>query len=88
MDTDSEIAIVGGFAGGLSSSRDQEPATITSDKAVVAALVPPLYAAVYGITAANVGLFLGALHEFGTDVVFIALAAEVVLLLPRTPWGI
>ena len=79
------LALVGGFAGGLGNSRDQEPATVISGVAVATALVPPLCAAGYGLAAANAGVFLGALYEFGINVVFIALSAAVVLLLLHTP---
>lgn len=79
------LALVGGFAGGLGNSRDQEPATLISGVAVATALMPPLCAAGYGIAALDAGLFLSALYEFGVNVVFIALAAQLVLLLLRTP---
>lgn len=79
------LALVGGFAGGLGNSRDQEPATVISGVAVATALMPPLCAAGYGLAAANAGVFLGALYEFGINVVFIALSAALVLLLLHTP---
>lgn len=79
------LALVGGFAGGLGNSRDQEPATLISGVAVATALMPPLCAAGYGIAAMNLGLALTALYEFGINVVFIALSAMVVLLLLGTP---
>lgn len=79
------LALVGGFAGGLGNSRDQEPATLISGVAVATALMPPLCAAGYGIAALDGGLFLSALYEFGINVVFIALSAQVVLLLLRVP---
>ena len=47
--------------------------------------MPPLCAAGYGIAIASGSLFLSALYEFGINVVFIALAAETVLLLLRVP---
>ena len=53
--------------------------------AVATALMPPLCAAGYGIAIASGSLFLSALYEFGINVVFIALAAEAVLLLLRVP---
>lgn len=79
------LALVGGFAGGLGNSRDQEPATVISGVAVATALMPPLCAAGYGLAATNAGVFLGALYEFSINVVFIALSAAVVLLLLHTP---
>ena len=79
------LALVGGFAGGLGNSRDQEPATLISGVAVATALMPPLCAAGYGIAAANLGVALSALYEFGVNVVFISLSAMVVLVLLRVP---
>ena len=82
---DLAVALAGGFAGGLGNSRDQEPATLIAGVAVATALMPPLCAAGYGIAIASGSLFLSALYEFGVNVVFIALAAEAVLLLLRVP---
>ena len=82
---DLAVALAGGFAGGLGNSRDQEPATLIAGVAVATALMPPLCAAGYGIAIASGALFLSALYEFGINVVFIALAAEAVLLLLRVP---
>ncbi len=82
---DLAIALAGGFAGGLGNSRDQEPATLISGVAVATALMPPLCSAGYGIAAGSLSLFLSALYEFGINVVFIALAAEGVLLALRVP---
>ena len=79
------LALAGGFAGGLGNSRDQEPATLISGVAVATALMPPLCAAGYGIAAANLGVALSALYEFGVNVVFISLSAMVVLVLLRVP---
>lgn len=79
------LALVGGFAGGLGNSRDQEPATVISGVAVATSLMPPLCAAGYGIATVDGRLFLSALYEFGVNVVFIALSAQVVLLLLRVP---
>lgn len=82
---DLAIALAGGFAGGLGNSRNQEPATLISGVAVATALMPPLCAAGYGVSIADASFFLAALYEFGINVVFIALAAETVLLALRVP---
>ena len=74
------VALVGGFAGGLGNSRDQEPSTLIAGVAVATALMPPLCAAGGGIAAVDLALFLSAFYEFGINVVFIALGAEAVLL--------
>ncbi|MDO4437241.1 MAG: DUF389 domain-containing protein [Coriobacteriaceae bacterium] len=79
------LALVGGFAGGLGNSRDQEPATVIAGVAVATALMPPLCAAGYGLASASGALFLSALYEFGINVVFIALSATLVLILLRVP---
>ncbi|WP_148138297.1 DUF389 domain-containing protein [Olsenella sp. HMSC062G07] len=79
------VALAGGFAGGLGNSRRQEPATLIAGVAVATALMPPLCAAGYGIAARDLVTFLPALYEFVINVVFISLAAEVVLVLLRVP---
>lgn len=79
------IALAGGFAGGLGNSRKQEPSTLIAGVAVATALMPPLCSAGYGIALQSLPRFAGALYEFGVNVVFIALAAEVVLLLLHAP---
>lgn len=82
---DLAVALAGGFAGGLGNSRNQEPATLISGVAVATALMPPLCAAGYGIAMVDISFFLAALYEFGVNVIFIALAAEAVLLALRAP---
>ncbi|MCH3949159.1 MAG: DUF389 domain-containing protein [Olsenella sp.] len=79
------IALAGGFAGGLGNSRKQEPSTLIAGVAVATALMPPLCSAGYGIAQQSLPRFAGALYEFGVNVVFIALAAEIVLLLLHVP---
>lgn len=79
------VALIGGFAGALGNSRDQEPATLISGVAVATALMPPLCAAGFGISSNDAMIFFGALYEFGVNVVFIALSADMVLLLLRVP---
>ena len=79
------IALAGGFAGGLGNSRKQEPSTLIAGVAVATALMPPLCSAGYGIAQQSLTRFAGAIYEFGVNVVFIALAAEVVLLLLHVP---
>lgn len=79
------IALAGGFAGGIGISRNQEPATLLSGVAVATALMPPLCAAGYGVAQSDLAYFAGAFYEFSLNVVFIAFAAEFVLVLLRTP---
>ena len=79
------VALAGGFAGGLGNSRKQEPATLIAGVAVATALMPPLCAAGYGIATRDAMWFLSAFYEFSLNVVFIALAAELVLLALKVP---
>lgn len=79
------VALAGGFAGGLGNSRRQEPSTLIAGVAVATALMPPLCAAGYGIAARDPARFASAFYEFALNVVFIALAAEIVLLILRAP---
>lgn len=79
------IALAGGFAGGIGISRNQEPATLLSGVAVATALMPPLCAAGYGVARGDLAYFAGAFYEFLLNVVFIAFAAEFVLVMLRTP---
>ncbi|MGN0076551.1 MAG: DUF389 domain-containing protein [Parafannyhessea sp.] len=79
------VAAAGGFAGGLGNSRRQEPATLIAGVAVATALMPPLCAAGCGIATRDPARFASAFYEFWLNVVFIALAAEIVLLILRVP---
>lgn len=79
------IALAGGFAGGLGISRNQEPSTLLSGVAVATALMPPLCAAGYGIAMAKFTLFAGAFYEFLLNVVFIAVSAQLVMMLLKVP---
>lgn len=79
------IALAGGFAGGLGNSRNQEPTTLIAGVAVATALMPPLCAVGYYLSARNAAQALRAFYEFGLNVVFIAFAAELVLLALRVP---
>ncbi len=79
------IALAGGFAGGLGNSRNQEPTTLIAGVAVATALMPPLCAVGYYIAARNAIQALRAFYEFGLNVVFIAFAAELVLLALKVP---
>lgn len=79
------VAAAGGFAGGLGNSRRQEPSTLIAGVAVATALMPPLCAAGCGIATRDPARFASAFYEFWLNVVFIALAAEIVLLILRVP---
>lgn len=79
------IALAGGFAGGLGNSRNQEPTTLIAGVAVATALMPPLCAVGYYLSIRNIVQALSAFYEFALNVVFIAFAAEIVLLALRIP---
>lgn len=79
------IALVGGFAGALGSSRRQPPSTLIAGVAVATSLMPPLCAAGYGLANSNLMFVLAALYEFFLNVVFIAFGAELVFLALEVP---
>ncbi len=67
------IALFGGFAGILETSR-KEKGTVISGVAIATALMPPLCTAGYGISRLNVVYTFGALYLFLINTIFIALA--------------
>ncbi len=79
------IALVGGFAGALGMSRQQEPATLLSGVAVATSLMPPLCASGYGFAVRDLVLASSAMYEFCINVVFIAFGAEMVFVLLKVP---
>ena len=79
------IALAGGFAGGIGTSRKQEPSTVIAGVAVATALMPPLCAAGFALSMKNVPDFLLAVYEFSLNVVFIAFGAELVMVWIHVP---
>lgn len=79
------IALVGGFAGALGMSRQQEPETLIAGVAVATSLMPPLCATGYGLAARDLVLAVSALYEFLVNVVFISFGAEMAFLMLRVP---
>ncbi len=67
------IALFGGLAGILESSR-KERGTVLSGVAIATALMPPLCTAGYGLSCLNMHYFLGAMYLFIINSVFITLA--------------
>jgi len=67
------IALFGGLAGILESSR-KERGTVLAGVAIATALMPPLCTAGYGLAHLNIRFFTGALYLFVINSVFIALA--------------
>ena len=67
------IALFGGLAGILETSR-KERGTVISGVAIATALMPPLCTAGYGLAKLDMHFFLGAMYLFTINSVFIALA--------------
>ena len=67
------IALFGGFAGIIETSR-KDKGTVISGVAIATALMPPLCTVGYGISRWNWGYALGALYLFLINSIFIALA--------------
>ncbi len=79
------IALAGGFAGAIGYSRHEEPSTLIAGVAVATALMPPLCATGFGLAARDLVMAASAFYEFLVNVIFITIAAEVVLIMLRTP---
>ena len=67
------IALFGGLAGIIETSR-KDKGTVISGVAIATALMPPLCTVGYGISIGNWGYALGALYLFTINSIFIALA--------------
>jgi uncharacterized hydrophobic protein (TIGR00271 family) len=78
------IAILGGFAGAIGSTR-KEKSNVVPGVAIATALMPPLCTAGFGIASGNFEFFGGALYLFFINSVFIAVAYAVVINLLRVP---
>lgn len=70
------IALFGGFAGIVETSR-KEKGTVISGVAIATALMPPLCTVGYGIASLQWQFFSGAIYLFFINTVFITLAAFV-----------
>lgn len=67
------IALFGGFAGIFEQCR-KEKGTVFSGVAIATALMPPLCTAGYGLSIANLGMFLGAIYLFCINCLFITIS--------------
>ncbi len=74
------IAICGGIAGAIGSTR-KEKTNVIPGVAIATALMPPLCTAGYGIAAGNLKFFLGAFYLFFINCFFIALSTFMVILI-------
>jgi len=73
------IAVFGGFAGIVASSRKEGKITIISGVAIATALMPPLCTAGFGLATGQYRFFLGAFYLFFINSFFIALATFVMV---------
>jgi len=78
------IALFGGFAGILETSR-KEKGTVISGVAIATALMPPLCTIGYGISRMNLTFIGGALYLFLINTIFIALATFIAVKLFKFP---
>lgn len=72
------IALFGGFAGIIASSREDKSNAIPG-VAIATALMPPLCTAGYGIATAQWSFFIGAFYLFSINCVFITFATVVIV---------
>lgn len=75
---DALIAIFGGLAGIMASSRKEKNNAVPG-VAIATALMPPLCTAGYGLSQGDVSIFLGAFYLFMLNSIFISLATVVVV---------
>lgn len=78
------IALFGGFAGILETTR-KEKGTVISGVAIATALMPPLCTVGYGLSQLNWSYVLGALYLFTINSIFIALATFTAVKYLRFP---
>ena len=78
------IALFGGFAGILETSR-KEKGTVISGVAIATALMPPLCTIGYGISELRLAYIFGALYLFLINTIFIALATFIAVKIFKFP---
>ena len=78
------IALFGGFAGIIETSR-KDKGTVISGVAIATALMPPLCTVGYGISIWNWAYVFGALYLFTINSIFIALATFIAVIYFRFP---
>lgn len=78
------IALFGGLAGIIASTR-KEKSNVIPGVAIATALMPPLCTAGYGIAHASMKMFFGAFYLFFINCVFIALATLLLVGYIRPP---
>lgn len=78
------IALFGGFAGILETSR-KDKGTVIAGVAIATALMPPLCTVGYGVSRLNITFIGGALYLFIINTIFIALATFMTVKLLHFP---
>jgi uncharacterized membrane protein len=78
------IALFGGLAGIIATTRKEKSNTIPG-VAIATALMPPLCTAGFGLANGNLEFFFGAFYLFTINCVFIALSAVIVIKAFHTP---
>ena len=73
------IALFGGLAGILETSRKERGGTVIAGVAIATALMPPLCTAGYGLSCFRFQFFFGAMYLFIINTVFITLATYVMV---------
>ena len=73
------IALFGGLAGILETSRKERGGTVIAGVAIATALMPPLCTAGYGLSCLRFQYFFGAMYLFIINTVFITLATYVMV---------
>ena len=79
------IALFGGFAGILETSRKERGGTVIPGVAIATALMPPLCTVGYGIAHLELKFILGAFYLFLINSVFISLATVITVKYLRFP---
>ena len=78
------VALFGGFAGIIASSR-KEKSNVVPGVAIATALMPPLCSAGFGLSQLRFDIFLGALYLFFINSVFISLSTFLVVRYLKFP---
>lgn len=79
------IALFGGLAGIVASSRKDDKIVIISGVAIATALMPPLCTAGYGLATGQLNFFFGAFYLFFINSFFIALATFIMTYYLKIP---
>lgn len=79
------IAVSGGLAGMIGTTRKDKSNNIIPGVAIATALMPPLCTAGYGLAVGNLRYFAGAMYLFCINGVFIAISTMLITVFLRLP---